>query len=199
MPCASDCIKQVVKLLAGDELIKIRSQLDPKHTVTKEQGPPTQSSLALKHLTPWSTVPYFLTLTGWSSRSQELMSQLVSELCPPDSHDEPLQVKLDHEAPQPGATMLDHPPSGLEWRQPSFQGSEENTTPSRTTCFALHTPPAKKPCNDCCLMDASHCRNNVEGIQISPRRGKCAFSFVLSSYFENVFPGIHEPSTKIQL
>ena len=42
------------------------------------------------------------------------MSQLVSELCPPDSHGEPLQVKLDHEAPQPGATMLGHPPSGLE-------------------------------------------------------------------------------------
>ena len=102
------------------------------------------------------------------------MSQLVSKLCPPDSHGEPLQVKLDHEAPQPGATMLDHPPSGLEWRQPSFQGSEQNTTPSRTTCFALHTPPAKKPCNDCCLMDASYCRNNVEGIQISPGRGKCA-------------------------
>lgn len=63
MPCASDCIKQVVKLVAGDELIKIRSQLDPNHTVTKERGPPTQSSLALKHLTPWSTLPYFLTLT----------------------------------------------------------------------------------------------------------------------------------------
>ena len=64
MSCASDCIKQVVKLLAGDELIKIRCQLDPNHTVIKEQGPPTQSSLAPKHRTPWPTVPYLLTLTG---------------------------------------------------------------------------------------------------------------------------------------
>lgn len=109
-PWASDCIKQVVKLLAGDELIKIRCQLDPNHTV-KEQGPPTQSSLARTHLTPWPAVPYLLTLVLKVTRVDVTIS--VRAICPPDSHGEPLQVKLDHEALQPGATMLDHPPSGL--------------------------------------------------------------------------------------
>ena len=35
---ASDCIKQVVKILAGDELIKIRYQLDPNHTESLKNG-----------------------------------------------------------------------------------------------------------------------------------------------------------------
>ncbi|CAI9166779.1 unnamed protein product [Rangifer tarandus platyrhynchus] len=110
MPCASNCIKQVAKLLAGDELI--RCQLDPNHTVTKEQGPPTQEFFSPYTPDILASCP-IPSHSDWSSRSQELMSQLVSELCLPDSHGQPLQVKLDHEAPQPGATMLDHPPSGL--------------------------------------------------------------------------------------
>ena len=162
----SDCIKPIVNILTGDELIKMWCQLDPNHG-----GSPENRAFLLRVLwTQHTRRPTQLSHSyhfDWSPQGHRSWCHnwcLIS--APQNGPGESLLFRLDHKALQPGTNMLGNPPSGLEWRQPSTQDSG-NRPPHLSVppiVPSTHHQLSKKPHNDCCLMVASHCRNHVEGI-----------------------------------
>lgn len=135
---AFDCIKLKVKILAGDELIKIWCQLDPNciESVTREQDPSDNGSLAPTHLASWPTIPHSLWLVPKVTGTDVTID--IWALVPKIGHGKPFQLRLDHKAP---ARSYHAGPSTIRpWMKTAqFPGLREQNTPFRTTVCPAQT------------------------------------------------------------